>query len=254
VQQAEEKLVKIPVRETRLLFLLGYILRIFPLLSIAGSALTFIGWLKLRIRTGSSAYLYGAAASLALLVVAAYTAAGSVYTALFGTIAVEVNPIAPLEDLRRQVVEAVSAVKGVLSSPSRYMVDAVTGAALLLEAVSINQLIRDTKRLIGKYFVALFIAIGVLFITASVLQPLTAPQLDGIAEKAERALSQQELAAAVVELALALLPILAVYLIALVASLVTFILFGVKYWRLHAKLVRLEEMIRSGGAESLELV
>jgi len=254
-QAGEEKLLKIPVKETRYLFLIGYILRIFPYLNIPGSILTAIGWARIKQKVGGEKYLLGLLGSTLLLVTVVYTIVVEATAILPGVSGMEVTPTGSLEEMKSNVIKMLNDLKKQLSNPAVYLTSAFTGLALVIEAFAISQLATDTKKLIPRYLAVMFAITGALYAVESAMQPLVAPSLDSVIEGVKSARDYTELARYVtIDFIVALLPLLAVAVVVFVMLLLTHILFGYKYYKLREHVLRVATLTGAEEAGAAELI
>jgi len=254
-QAGEEKLLKIPVKKTRYLMLVGYILRIFPYLNVLGSILIVIGWAEIKRRVGGEKYLLGLLGSTLMLVTAVYAIVVESTSLLPGVTGIEATPTWSLEELKSSTIKMLSNLKKQLSSPAVYLTNAFMGLALIFEAFAVSQLATDTKRLVPRYLAVLFAITGIFYVVESAVQPLVASSLDSVIESVKSARDYTELARYItIDFIAALLPLLAVAFVVLVMVLVTYILFGYKYYKLREHVLRVATLTGTGEAGAAELI
>ncbi|MET1160794.1 MAG: hypothetical protein ABWW65_07530 [Thermoprotei archaeon] len=229
-REAVEKLRKLPVRETRLYYLVGYVLRALPYLNIVGSLLTGIGWAMNYKKLRKTGYLVAFIGSLVIFVtvVVSLLLAKPLETASFPQ-ATNMTFI----EYRDRVLESIDSVERELRNPITYTPSIVMGFAVILEAFGVGELSRDTRKLVPAILRTLFIVIGVLLVVEGILHPLLAGSVSSIREAVMRAETVSGVNSAVIELLSILTPLVAVSAIGFILGLIVYIYFGYKYWKLQ---------------------
>lgn len=248
---SELRITEENVRETRLFITIGYILRVFPLISIGGFLLTLFGWLKLFLRVRNKLYALAFIGSLVLLVATLY----STYVSMFKTI--ELVPSIPTERLTFNEVKEILRnttlfTKSEMENPSIYLTEVIIAVGIVLEALGVRQLHRDTRRFIPLYLTVLFIVLAILHLIVSILHPLTAPRLLDVLESIDKAESMLDIQSVYMELLVVILPLTAVGALNFIITIVTYILMAYKYWKLYGELVKLR--IITGGESAIATI
>ncbi|RLG81383.1 MAG: hypothetical protein DRO13_01335 [Thermoprotei archaeon] len=238
LEDSREKLLRIPVRKTRLFFLVGYILRALSITNIVGLVLTGIGWGILSRRPGGLGYVLATIACIAAFAMHLYSIFAESPISAVNIPAITEN--AALIDVKQAMLSVIDATQKTLLNPISSIIPVIGGLALLLETGGVVKLKKDTDGLIPGYFVVLFIVLGLLLVAQGAFYPFVAGNLDSVKQAVEQAKSIPEVQSAVFSLMVALAPVVILSSIGFILGLATYILFGYKYWSLWKRVKRLE--------------
>jgi len=242
MMKSEEKILKIPVKETRLIMVIGYILRIITIVNIAGYLLTCIGWFKIYNRLKDSRYLIGFTATLLIVIIA--------ITQLIyqSTTLAEVFTLQPSVGVgsREDLIEAVIKIKNEMLNPLNYLPSLLIGLLIIVESISIRQLSIDTKGNIPKYLIILFIIHGVVHTLVSFMIIQTAHSLDGFIDRVRNAPLSVSIDELIMDLYMYIIPLGLVSGLLFLTGIITYVITAVKYWNLYNVIARLTSMTGRG--------
>jgi hypothetical protein len=257
IASSDEEFLNFPARETRVYMTIGYILRAIPYINFIGALLTAIGWFKLGGRTGKRNYYIAFVASIILFAMTLYSlvvSAPSFYTA-FNTPSTQM----PFAEIKRQLLEAARSARREMSDPLIYGSDIIMGISILVEVAGVRQLVRDTRRIVPGYLSILFIILGILYVVEGFMYPLLVPGVDNAILLISSAESYRDIVNALYSLVLALLPLLLIAITIFIVGLLTYILFGYKYWKIYDRIARIKALLSAreeaeGRGEESELI
>jgi len=240
--KSEERILKIPVKETRLIMVIGYILRIVSITSVVGYLLTSIGWFKIHSRLKDGKYLVGFTATLLITIIAVTQL---VYQSTSLAEAFTLQPSIGIGS-REDLIEVVIRIKNEMLNPLNYLPSLIIGLLIIVESISIRQLSVDSKGNIPKYLTILFIILGVVYAIVSIAIVQTAYSLDGFIDRVRNAPIDVSLNDLVMDLYMYIMPLSLVSGLLFLIGIITYVITAVKYWNLYNIIVRLSTMTERG--------
>jgi hypothetical protein len=253
VIRVEEKLSSFPLK-ARTYLAIGYVLRIFPIANIVGSALIPIGWFRINNWNRDNAYLLAVLGSILVLFSLVYGTFFAPAGLLYSVQLPQVTGTEPLDVLKNKTIYALNTLKPQLADPTTYLLPVIAGIGLLFEAVGVKKLSRDTKKYVPTYLAFLLLILAIIYFAEAPAYISTAQNIDQYVKAIESAKSVNEIYSYMIG---AVMNLVIVGLALFFVGLITYILLGWKIWKIAEYVRRLrvlsaaEKPSKTGGEELL---
>ncbi len=238
LDESEEKLLKYPV-ETSKFFLIGYLLRIIPVINIVGFLLTAIAWFKVNKWSNRTGYVLAFIATLGLVAVSVYNVLAVTGNPLTYSSEIQQNTSLTLAEYKKQMIEQIDMLKEQMKNPINYMPPIIMGLLLIIEAYGFINIGKDTNKIIPSYLAIFFIILGILNIAEGAVQPIIADGLDRVKDSILASTDTMQMIWIFIG---ALTPLLIIAVLVFIVMLITYILAAIKCWGIKSRIQRLRLM------------